>query len=274
MTVTDQERPAHTPEDAPRDAAGRTGSRGLVTPGDVLRGGEFAEFAARAREYAAHVADRHGGMGDAPAEESPEQVRESVRAMQADIARDVWNRLVDTWPDHDLTGVALDKLAPEQQPRAIAAWLASPSPVLLLTGNAGRGKTYAAFAAAAALAADGVHVRATTHKRYLDSLRPDGSPEPPWVLRRRAQEAPSLVLDDLAAEMDPTVAATDFVRTETIDLLSARLGPGKRTVITTNASAGELGDMFGDRIMSRLAQDSAVISLTGPDRRRAYRNAW
>lgn len=164
----------------------------------------------------------------------------------------------------------LSRLAVDQHATKIAAWLANPQTrTLWLIGPTGTGKTHAAISAGYAAAAAAVHARYVSQLDYLRMLRPGGSDEPNRVRERYATTS-LLILDDFGAE---TGDASQFVRQELLSLLDDRLSEGRRQIITTNAGAEELADTFGDRIMSRLRADAAVLKYAGEDRRTA-RTPW
>jgi DNA replication protein DnaC len=187
--------------------------------------------------------------------------------LRADRAR-LWATALRNWPDDDFTGATLNTLSAAQKPRAVQAWIHDPdAKSLILVGATGRGKTYTAFAIGNHYAAQGAYVVAVSHKRYLDSLEPDGGDEPAWLIRRRVANAEVLIVDGFGDEMDPTKAASEFRTRETADLLSTRLGRGKRTIISTNLKSDQLALMFGDRVISRLRQCSTALAIEGVDRR-------
>jgi hypothetical protein len=200
----------------------------------------------------------------------PGTAREQVEAEQREILtrsrRELWADVLARWPDDDFQGVTLDGLLPEQKPGHVRAWLDDPAAtILVLAGPTGRGKTRIGFAVGNLLAESGTYCYAISHNRWLDSLKPDGSDEPPWKIRRRVQNAEFLIVDDFGAELDPAVRVSEFVGRETTDMLSARLRPGKRTIITTNRTSEQLAVMFSDRIISRLKQGSTALIIQGPD---------
>lgn len=236
---------------------------GLVTPGQVLRHDKrMADLFRRLSE----IEERNRGRDVPFPDDSPEAVRESVRALQRERAWSAWERLVDEWPDDDLTRVTASRLDPGQHPEQLGAWIDSGARSLFLVGNIGTGKTFAGFAALREFARRGTLVHAVTQKRHLDALRPGGSPDLAWVIHKQLREAPVLLYDDLGAEMDQALQS-EWVRQQMVDFLSARMGPGKRNIFTTNETPKALGAMFNGRVVSRLMQDKRFVEISGPDRR-------
>lgn len=176
----------------------------------------------------------------------------------------------------------------DQHPDDLAQWLADPDQLtLILAGKTGAGKTMAAYAVAAEAAVVSgaamrnrrdvaqvrqLVVRAWTVNGYLAELRPDGSPEPVWQIRDRARWAELLILDDLGAETDGETK--EFVRKELVELLSYRLDQRYRTVFTTNLRSPQVGELFGPRLMSRLADRSTALAFVGEDRRNLRKLSW
>lgn len=68
-----------------------------------------------------------------------------------------------------------------------------------------------------------------------------------------------LILDDMGSEK-----ATDYVETIFYNILNRRLNDQRRTIITTNLSLKEVGDLYGARIQSRLTAYHSV-EFTGKD---------
>src|SRR5690606_29632360 len=98
---------------------------------------------------------------------------------------------------------------------------------LVLTGPVGTRKTSLSIALGRELiATHGMQVRYVKHRTYLEKLRPDPQGESNTRIRLRYKKCPALVLDDLAADLDPTSKATEFVRAETIGLIGDRANAG------------------------------------------------
>lgn len=197
-----------------------------------------------------------------------EEVQAELRARKLAARLSAWA----TTAPADYAEARLTTLAVDQFPRKLDAWLRSDSRTLWLIGNTGTGKTHAGWALLHAGLGRDYLVRGWEHNAYLAELRPGGSLLEPWQIRKRAQEADLLLLDDFGAEMEPREGediqeATEFVRRETITLLNHRLGARKRQIISTNHDPEVLNVLFGDRIISRLRQDAQAIRFVGPDRR-------
>lgn len=73
---------------------------------------------------------------------------------------------------------------------------------------------------------------------------------------------PYIVLDDLGAEK-----TTEWVLQTLYLIISSRYDSGKTTIITSNLSLDELAEKLGDRIASRIAGMSEIITLEDIDHR-------
>lgn len=72
-----------------------------------------------------------------------------------------------------------------------------------------------------------------------------------------------LVIDDLGTEF-----LTDKMRAELFELLNARIVSALPTIISSNVQLEELGDLYGERIASRIAGEYVPMPLFGSDLRR------
>lgn len=207
---------------------------------------------------------------------TPAPAEEEAPRSRAEVYRAAWTRSLAASGDAtDLAGWTIDQLDSGQYPAALRAFadgIGTPGALrnLVLAGPVGTGKSTAAVAVGNAAADRGVLARYVKHSTYLKWLRPEGSPRDvePWQIRRRFRECDLLVLDDLAAELNPEVKATEFVRDETLNLIGDRIGtPGRATVITTNQPAEAIVTMFGEQLLSRLSKDGERLIVRGPDRR-------
>ncbi|MFE7662482.1 ATP-binding protein [Streptomyces celluloflavus] len=142
---------------------------------------------------------------------------------------------------------------------------------LLLTGTTGTGKTHETYGALRSIAAAGPHtyeIRATTVDMY-GLLRPHGSARGTEGELGRLAHVPLLLLDDLGS-----AKATEWTDEITYRLVNEHYKACRPTIYTSNlparaADGRDLTAVFGERIVSRLSEDTRVIAMTGTDRRRA-----
>lgn len=142
---------------------------------------------------------------------------------------------------------------------------------LLLTGTTGTGKTHQAYGALRRIAAAGprtYEIRALTAADMNGLLRVNGSPRGVEEELRRLCQIPLLLLDDLGS-----AKATEWTEETTYRLVNERYNACRPTIYTSNlparSTAGpDLASALGERIVSRLSEDTTVIAMTGPDRRR------
>lgn len=149
---------------------------------------------------------------------------------------------------------------------------------LLLTGTTGTGKTYQAYGALRRIAEGGpvqYQVIATTAVDMYGRMRP--SPEDEL---RRLSRVPLLLLDDLGSGK-----STEWTEEVTYRLVNERYNKCRPTIYTSNLPARadlddhgrplgpDLTSALGERIVSRLSEDTRVVAMTGTDRRRGGRAA-
>lgn len=148
------------------------------------------------------------------------------------------------------------------------------APSLLLLGGTGSGKTHAAYAAIRRAVItptmSRAHIyrtprwKALTHADLMASLRPRAAKDHDSEAELKTLvETDLLFIDDLGA-----IKATEFVEEMTYRLINGRYEAMRPNIVTSNLPLMELKDAIGDRIASRLAQDSVRVALTTPDRRR------
>ncbi|MER7937817.1 MULTISPECIES: ATP-binding protein [unclassified Streptomyces] len=138
----------------------------------------------------------------------------------------------------------------------------------ILPGEVGAGKTVAAVAAGAYAVDQGLMARMVSHSLYLSWLRPDGAPTGMSAAQvlEFYERVDVLVLDELCNEMDSY--ATEFVRTRTSELITARVNSGRPTLFTTNLNSAQIEEILGARLVSRIGMAAVVLKVTGNDRRR------
>ena len=135
---------------------------------------------------------------------------------------------------------------------------------LLLYGDTGRGKTFAACCIANALIDKGVPVLVTQFARIRNEL---------WGMSEGRQEYldnlnnfPLLVIDDLAAE-----GKTEYMGELIYNVIDSRERAKLPIIITTNLTKEELenpADMTYKRIFSRLFGNCIPVKVEGKDRRK------
>ena len=143
---------------------------------------------------------------------------------------------------------------------------------LLLTGTTGTGKTHQAYGALRRIAAAGprtYEIRALTAADMNGLLRPKSSERGVEEELRRLCRVPLLLLDDLGS-----AKATEWTEETTYRLVNERYNACRPTIYTSNlparsTSVPDLASALGERIVSRLSEDTAIVAMTGPDRRRS-----
>lgn len=144
---------------------------------------------------------------------------------------------------------------------------------LLLTGTTGTGKTHQAYGALRMLAEAGparYELVATTAADMYGRLRPGATPGGTEHELGRLARVPLLLLDDLGS-----AKASEWTEEITYRLINERYNHCRLTIFTSNlpasAPAGQpdLVGALGDRIVSRLAEMTTIVPMTGADRRRA-----
>ena len=167
----------------------------------------------------------------------------------ADLLR--WSNTPERYRAPLLSGSFLHELEPL---KAVQRLLAGDGILLVLAGEPGRGKS---FAAAYALS----QRRGLWH-RAPELARPPAEDEPDPVVRLRAVQL--LVLDDVGLEHSPGGYALSRI----LDVLDAREEQELPSIVTTNLSPAGFRDRYGERIASRINGDPiGWITCTGPDLR-------
>lgn len=135
---------------------------------------------------------------------------------------------------------------------------------LLLWGNPGTGKTYAACEVANALVDKGYPVLVTNFARLTNTLQGmfEGKQDYIDSLNRFSL----LVIDDLSAERK-----TDFMQEMVWNIVDSRYRAGLPMIVTTNLSIEEIknpGDIGCARIYDRILERCHPINVKGGSRRR------
>ncbi len=141
---------------------------------------------------------------------------------------------------------------------------------LILTGNAGTGKTYLSSCIANRVLEKGKTVYYTSAYKLFDTLEAvkfgkdteDGAEVSKYVY-----DVDLLIIDDLGTEF-----ATQFTSAAFFDIVNSRLIGGKSTVISTNLDLEGINKLYSQRITSRIMGDYKAISLYGDDIRPKLKN--
>lgn len=135
---------------------------------------------------------------------------------------------------------------------------------LLLVGPVGGGKTWQAYAALRAVAAElpGLDWAAVTFADFTASLRPRPSVDTEAAMERY-RSAGLLLLDDIGV-----AKGSEWVEEITYRIVNHRYDAMLPTIYATNLATGELRESVGDRIASRMAETCTRVLVDGPDRRR------
>lgn len=135
---------------------------------------------------------------------------------------------------------------------------------LLLIGGTGLGKTFLSTCIAKVVSEKGFSVVYDTavgifskfeeekfHRSY-DVYGNDGT--------ERYLKCDLLIMDDLGTEM-----TTTFTVSALYNLINSRLINGRKTIISTNLSTGEMRDKYTEQIMSRLKGEYMTLTFYGDD---------
>ncbi len=144
------------------------------------------------------------------------------------------------------------------------AWCKDKSPILVLTGPVGSGKTFMACVVLRYYQA--LNRSATVKYASVASIRQDWKQceDGGSQLRYQLINADLLLLDDIGI-VAPTDAFLEFL----YDLVNTRLVSSKKTIYTTNMTGKELIVRLGEQIASRLtSRTNCIIKIESTDLRR------
>lgn len=135
---------------------------------------------------------------------------------------------------------------------------------LLLYGNVGTGKTYAAACIANALIDKGYACMVTNFSRISNTV--NGMYEGRQEYYDGLNKFPLLVIDDLSAERK-----TEYMQEIVFNVIDSRYRAGLPLIITTNLTGEEIknpSDMSNKRTFSRLMEMCIPVEVKGKERRR------
>ncbi|MFB6630051.1 hypothetical protein ACFCWY_09155 [Streptomyces sp. NPDC056362] len=241
-------------------------------------------------------------LGIPPQPEPEDGLWENVAVPQARARRNAWiNSLKDAFQDDYLRfrfppqegeeplAPGLEALDQLQKPNVLRKWVNAlvqakdertqpDTRNLIIPGTIGSGKSAMACAVGNEASLRGLGVLYVKHSTYLAWRRPDSAPREMTAdgLRRMFVMCDLLILDELCGGMN--TMATDFVERESSELIDARNAAGRPTLYTTNLRGRRdpknpsqilaIGDILGERFVSRMEEAAYVLRVVGPDRRK------
>ncbi len=135
---------------------------------------------------------------------------------------------------------------------------------LILSGNAGTGKTYLSSCIANRVLSRGKTVYYTSAYKLFEMLEAIkfgketlGADE---TTARYVYDVDLLIIDDLGTEF-----ITQFTSAAFFDIVNSRLISGKSTVISTNLGLEGITDLYSQRVSSRIMGEYKAITLLGSD---------
>ncbi len=138
---------------------------------------------------------------------------------------------------------------------------------LLFYGSTGLGKTFLCNCIARELMIKGKTVLYQTAFRLFDILSEykfsSNKAEYDKNQLDNLVKADLLIIDDLGTEVN-----NSFISSELFNILNTRLIEGKKTIISTNLTLGELAKHYSERIMSRIIGHYHILKFYGEDIRK------
>lgn len=137
---------------------------------------------------------------------------------------------------------------------------------LLFTGAPGLGKTFLSACIARVVSEKGFSVVYDTAGNIFQQFesrkfgRDDPYGEDPDQEVNRYLNCDLLIMDDVGTEM-----TTSFVRSAFYQIINGRLTAHKKTVLSTNLLVNQIGDVYGEALMSRIRGEYQILRFFGKD---------
>jgi DNA replication protein DnaC len=214
------------------------------------------------RDDVHRVVDRLKAM----AAELPEPTPQEIAAREAARRAAEWEKRAVGWGiPARLRDAAFDAGRPSKAIAAVQAYLETDYPkgrALILLGDTGLGKSWAAVAACRAL-----HVRGEpwAFAYFPDWCRRMLTPETRGEATEQAQGTGLLVWDDFGSEY---LKAGGFIETALDAVIWHREGNFHPLLLTTNLTRDQLAERVSDRVVDRLRTWGRLIAVKGPSLRR------
>ncbi len=206
------------------------------------------------------------------------QDAEERKTKQAEFDKHIKQLRRTGFPDSDMLNwtFANDDMENEQITKAMKRYvenfqeLKKQGKGLLLYGNVGRGKTYAACEVANALIDKGYSVLVTNFSRVLNTLQSTFEKQ---EYIDSLNKFALLVIDDLGIER-----STEFAKEQVYNIIDSRYRAGLPMIITTNLSIDKIknpSDIENGRIYDRIIERCFPIEVSGQNRRhKAVRESY
>ena len=136
---------------------------------------------------------------------------------------------------------------------------------LVISGSVGTGKTALALGAMRQIHMRGIGCKFGTFSMILDQLRPR-DPQDVSTQRENVDTLSRkglLVIDDLGTHKE-----TEWTAQMLFDLINERTSNKRPFIITTNLTEEQMKSMLDDRLVSRIAESSEMLTVIGKDMRR------
>lgn len=131
---------------------------------------------------------------------------------------------------------------------------------MLFMGRTGLGKTHLSLAIAGTVTGRGYGVIYGSAQNLLSRIEREHFSGKGDDTLNSLLECDLLILDDLGAEF-----STAFTTAAIYNIINSRILTGRPTVISTNLSADELNDRYGERVMSRMIGNFEKYMFLGND---------
>jgi len=137
---------------------------------------------------------------------------------------------------------------------------------LFIFGNVGSGKTYLSSCIANRALESGKTVYYQSAYRIFDMIQRSKFEEKDnsdlKALMEFVYSVDLLIIDDLGTEFVTTLSTSSI-----FDIINSRLSSEKSTIINTNLSPSEVGQMYSERVASRIVGEYEIIHLENRDLR-------
>ena len=136
----------------------------------------------------------------------------------------------------------------------------SPIDNLLISGKPGTGKSFLTHCIAKELIEKGFSVVYRSAYSLIEAITKDHIGETDGSFTDSVYNADLLIIDDLGTERQ-----TDFSEMQLYNLINERISGDRPMIISTNLTASEINNRYGERIVSRLFGNFSGMRMHGED---------